>query len=146
MDVTIIGTGNMARGIGARALAGGHNLTIVGKDEQRAQDAASALPGGAKTGLTGDPIDGDLIVLAVDYPDARGAVEQYADQLSGKPVVDITNPVNETFDGLVVPGGRVGDQGSPPRSPPRPGSSRPSTPRSRARWKRVRLPGSRSTC
>jgi predicted dinucleotide-binding enzyme len=42
-------------------------------------------------------------VLAVYYPDAREAVEQYRDQLAGKPVVDITNPVNETFDGLVVP-------------------------------------------
>ena len=37
------------------------------------------------------------------YPDARVAAEQYADQLAGKVVVDITNPVNETFDGLVVP-------------------------------------------
>ena len=37
------------------------------------------------------------------YPDARGAVEQYRDQLSGKVVVDISNPLNETFDGLVVP-------------------------------------------
>jgi hypothetical protein len=39
----------------------------------------------------------------VYYPDALGAAEQYADQLAGKVVVDITNPVNESFDGLVVP-------------------------------------------
>ena len=103
MDVTIIGTGNMARGIGARTLAGGHNLTIVGKDEERAREAAEALAGSVDTAVTGDPIEADVVVLAVYYPDARGAVEQYADQLSGKPVVDITNPVNETFDGLVVP-------------------------------------------
>jgi predicted dinucleotide-binding enzyme len=103
MDITIIGTGNMARGIGARALAGGHDLTIVGKDEERAQEAASALEGTVRTAVAGDPIDADIVVLAVYYPDARGAVEQYADQLAGKPVVDITNPVNETFDGLVVP-------------------------------------------
>ena len=37
------------------------------------------------------------------YPDARIAAQRYADQLAGKVVVDITNPVNETFDGLVVP-------------------------------------------
>jgi 8-hydroxy-5-deazaflavin:NADPH oxidoreductase len=103
MDVTIIGTGNMARGIGARTLAGGHSLTLVGKDDERAQEAASALEGSVATSVSGDPIDGDVVVLAVYYPDARGAVEQYADQLAGKPVVDITNPVNETFDGLVVP-------------------------------------------
>ena len=42
-------------------------------------------------------------MLAVYYPDARAAVEQYGDALSGKVVVDITNPVNETFDDLVTP-------------------------------------------
>jgi 8-hydroxy-5-deazaflavin:NADPH oxidoreductase len=42
-------------------------------------------------------------VLAVYYSDARAAVEQHADQLAGKVVVDITNPVDENLDGLVVP-------------------------------------------
>jgi predicted dinucleotide-binding enzyme len=43
------------------------------------------------------------VVLALYYQDARAFVEQHADELSDKVVVDITNPVNETFDGLVVP-------------------------------------------
>jgi predicted dinucleotide-binding enzyme len=105
MDVTIIGTGLMARGIGSRVLAGGHDLTVVGKDAQRAEDAAGELAGGGnvRSAAAGDPLNGDVVVLAVYYPDARGAVEQYRDQLSGKVVVDITNPLNETFDGLVVP-------------------------------------------
>jgi 3-hydroxyisobutyrate dehydrogenase-like beta-hydroxyacid dehydrogenase len=30
MHVTIIGTGNMAHGVGSRVLAGGHELTVVG--------------------------------------------------------------------------------------------------------------------
>ncbi|HEY9350719.1 MAG TPA: hypothetical protein VIP75_08495, partial [Acidothermales bacterium] len=43
-------------------------------------------------------------VLAVPYPAAAPLVEQYGDQLTGKVVVDITNPLNvETFDGLVTP-------------------------------------------
>jgi 8-hydroxy-5-deazaflavin:NADPH oxidoreductase len=108
MDVTIIGTGNMARGIGRRALAGGHRLTIVGKDRERAEAVASELrEGGANgdlsTAVSGDPLDGDVIVLAVYYPDAREAVERQRDQLAGKAVVDITNPVNDSLDGLVVP-------------------------------------------
>jgi 8-hydroxy-5-deazaflavin:NADPH oxidoreductase len=105
MDVTIIGTGNMARGIGSRVLAGGHNLTVVGKDAQSAEAVLSDI-GGEGTGraaAASDPVEGDVVFLAVYYPDARGAVEQYGDQLAGKVVVDITNPVNETFDGLVVP-------------------------------------------
>jgi len=108
MDVTIIGTGNMARGIGSRVLAGGHRHTVVGKERERAEAVANDLrEGGAKgdiaTAVAGDPLDGDVVVLAVYYPDAREAVEQYRGQLAGKIVVDITNPVNESFDALVVP-------------------------------------------
>jgi len=105
MHVTIIGTGNMARGVGSRVLAGGHDVTVVGKDAERAEEAAGELAGAGEvdTAIAGEPLTGDVIVLAVYYPDARGAVEQYRDQLSGKVVVDISNPLNETFDGLVVP-------------------------------------------
>ena len=105
MDVTIIGTGNMARGIGSRALAGGHNLTVVGKDSESAQAVAADIrgDGSVKTAVTGEPLEGDLVVLAVYYPDARAAVEQHTDQLAAKVVVDITNPVDENLDGLVVP-------------------------------------------
>jgi hypothetical protein len=49
-------------------------------------------------------LTGDLVVLAVPYPAAVPIVEQYGDQLDGKVVIDITNPINfETFDGLVTP-------------------------------------------
>jgi 8-hydroxy-5-deazaflavin:NADPH oxidoreductase len=47
MQVTIIGTGNMARGIGSRVLAGGHDLTVVGKDFERAEAVAPTSPGRA---------------------------------------------------------------------------------------------------
>lgn len=105
MDITIIGTGNMARGVGSRALAGGHNLTVVGKDSESAQAVAADIggDGSVKTAVTGEPLEGDVVVLAVYYPDARAAVEQHADRLAGKVVVDITNPVDESLDGLVVP-------------------------------------------
>jgi len=105
MDITIIGTGNMARGIGSRALAGGHNLTVVGKDSESAQTVAADIggDGSVKTAVTGESLEGEVVVLAVYYPDARAAVEQHADQLAGKVVVDITNPVDENLDGLVVP-------------------------------------------
>jgi predicted dinucleotide-binding enzyme len=42
------------------------------------------------TAGTGEPLEGDVVVLAVYNPDARAAVEQHADQLAGKVVVDIT--------------------------------------------------------
>ena len=105
MEVTIIGTGNMARGIGSRVIAGGNDLTVVGKEAEQAQAVISDIGGEDSAGVAGadDRIEGDVVVLAVWYPDARSFVEEHGDQLAGKVVVDITNPVNETIDDLVVP-------------------------------------------
>jgi 8-hydroxy-5-deazaflavin:NADPH oxidoreductase len=105
MDVTIIGTGNMARGIGTRLVAGGHRVTVLGKEPGDADAVVKELGGDdvAQAGRSGEPIADDVVVLAVYYPDAKGAVEQYGGGLSGKVVIDITNPVNETIDGLVTP-------------------------------------------
>src|ERR687895_1861245 len=102
MNVTIIGSGNMARGIGSRLLAGGHRVNVLGKEVQAAEEVVNDLGAGdsADAGRSGDPIADDVVVLAVYFPDAMGAIEQYRDQLDGKVVVDITNPVKETLDGL----------------------------------------------
>jgi 8-hydroxy-5-deazaflavin:NADPH oxidoreductase len=103
VNVTIIGTGNMARAIGGRLVAGGHQVSVLGKEIEAAEEAVNEIGANAEARRSGDPIAGDVVVLAVYYPDATAAVEQYRDQLAGKVVVDITNPVNETFDDLVTP-------------------------------------------
>jgi predicted dinucleotide-binding enzyme len=47
-----------------------------------------------------------VVVFAVYYPGIKDAVRQYADQLAGKVVVDITNPVDtQTWDRLATPPG-----------------------------------------
>jgi predicted dinucleotide-binding enzyme len=95
----------MARGIGRALVEGGNQVTVLGKDTDDAEAVAGDVGsnGSVKTGRFGDDITDDVVVLAVYYPDAKAAVEQYGDALSGKVVVDITNPVNETFDDLVAP-------------------------------------------
>jgi 8-hydroxy-5-deazaflavin:NADPH oxidoreductase len=105
MNITIIGTGNMARGLGKRLTAGGHHLTVLGKEQDTAEEVVRELGAGgsAEAGRSGEAIADEVVVLAVYYPDARAVVDQYGDALSGKVLVDITNPVNETFDGLVTP-------------------------------------------
>ena len=37
MNITIIGAGNMGRGIGTRAIAGGHKVTFVDANPETAQ-------------------------------------------------------------------------------------------------------------
>ena len=105
MKVTIIGAGNMGRGIGTRAVAGGHDVQIVDRDPEDAKALAQELGGSAKGSGPDDPIEGDVVVFAIYYPQEE-ALSQYADQLEGKVVVDISVPVNtETWDELATPPG-----------------------------------------
>ena len=67
MDITVIGTGNMGRGIATVALAGGHRVTLLGTTIENAQALAAALSGDVHAGTVGDPIDGEVVVLAVWY-------------------------------------------------------------------------------
>ena len=102
MRVTIIGAGNMGRGIGTRAVAGGHEVDIVDNDPAEAKALADEL-GGTATATDKASIGGEIVVLAVYYPATLAAAQQYGDQLAGKVVVDISNPVDfETMDGLAV--------------------------------------------
>ena len=96
MKVSIIGPGKMGRAIAQRALAGGHEVSIVGKDTGQAQGAADEV--GAQAA---ERPDGDVVVLAVYYPDSLQAVEQYAGDIAGKVLVDICNPLNESFSDMV---------------------------------------------
>lgn len=105
MKVTIIGAGNMGRGIGTRAVAGGHEVQIIDRDPEDAKALAQELGGSAKGSGPDDPIEGDVVVFAIYYPQEE-ALSQYADQLEGKVVVDISNPVDvETWDSMATPPG-----------------------------------------
>jgi 8-hydroxy-5-deazaflavin:NADPH oxidoreductase len=111
MEITIIGTGNMARGIATRALQGGHGVTVLGTERAKAEALAAELPGEARAGEVGDPLTGDVVVLAVWYQAVADVLSRYGDQLDGKVVVDITNPVDtDTFAPLTVEAGSVAQE------------------------------------
>jgi hypothetical protein len=108
MNVTIIGAGNMGKGIGTRAVAGGHSVTFVDAKPEAAQKTAAEVKAFAKKGaqvLTASLEDvklGDLVVLALWYGTNIQIVKQLGAKLAGKVVVDIANPLNSTYDGLVT--------------------------------------------
>ena len=111
MDITIIGTGNMARGIATRALAGDHTVTLLGTEPEKAQALADELSGDARAGSLGDPISADIVVLAIWYQALDDVLDRYGDQLAGKTVVDITNPVDlKTYAPLTLDAGSVAQE------------------------------------
>jgi 8-hydroxy-5-deazaflavin:NADPH oxidoreductase len=106
MNVTIIGTGNMGRALATRVLAGGHDLTLLGTSAAKAEALAGELEGSVDTGAVDDALEGDVVILAVWYPTTLEVVERYADQLQGKVVVDISNPIDvEAFEPLTLAAG-----------------------------------------
>jgi 8-hydroxy-5-deazaflavin:NADPH oxidoreductase len=106
MDITIIGTGNMGRAIATRALAGGHAVTLLGTAAGKAQALAGELSGDVRAGTVGDPLAGDVVVLAVWYPVMSDVLRRYEGQLDGKIVVDIANPIDvSSFTPLTIEAG-----------------------------------------
>ena len=106
MDVTIIGTGNMARGIGSRLVSGGHAVTLLGTERSNAEALAADLGASVSAGTVGDPVADDVVVLAVWYPVTLEIAQQAGSQLDGKVVVDISNPLDtETFEPIVPDAG-----------------------------------------
>ncbi|BAU95644.1 dinucleotide-binding protein [Corynebacterium suranareeae] len=86
---TIFGRGNMATAIAGILTKGGATVEHIGS-----ADSASAK------------INGSVVILAVPYPAVDSIIAAHKDELAGKTVIDITNPLNfETFDSLVVPVG-----------------------------------------
>ncbi len=84
--ISIIGTGTMGQAIASVVERGGNTVELIGEND------------------TDKRVTGDIAVLAVPYPAVADVVAKRGDQLAGKVVVDITNPVDfETFDSLTVP-------------------------------------------
>jgi 8-hydroxy-5-deazaflavin:NADPH oxidoreductase len=103
--ISIIGTGNMARAIGALAVAGGNTVEVMGRNQSKAADLAKALGGSATTGEWGAVPAGDIVIVALLYDNVVPVVAQYGDALAGKVIVDISNPFNAAADGLAIPDG-----------------------------------------
>ena len=81
MNITVFGKGNMGKAIGANFEKAGNQVTYAGRDFK--------------------DVLGDMVVLAVPYGAVDAIISAHAEELKGKIVIDITNPV--TFDSLVVP-------------------------------------------
>jgi 8-hydroxy-5-deazaflavin:NADPH oxidoreductase len=52
MNITILGAGNMARGIGTRLVAGGNSLTLMSRDPEDGAALAAELQAEARNGAT----------------------------------------------------------------------------------------------
>lgn len=111
MNVTILGTGNMGRAIATRMLAGGNNVTLFSRDPEKAGAAVRELTqfakngAGVKSAALGSPITDPIVINTIWYPASLDVFRKYGSLLSGKILVEISNPLNASFDELITPPG-----------------------------------------
>jgi predicted dinucleotide-binding enzyme len=98
MKIALIGAGNMASGFAHRIARTKNALMIRGRDATKASNLARST--GAQIG---DRVaaDADIIIVATAYSDTIKALQQIGD-LSGKVIVDITNPLSADYSGLTI--------------------------------------------
>jgi hypothetical protein len=102
MKIGIIGAGNMGSAFAKRLAAAGHQVSITAQDLSHAEQAASAAGGSVRAVPQGQIAAGaDLLVLATPYTAAAEALNGAGD-VSGKTVIDISNPGKPDFSGLLV--------------------------------------------
>jgi predicted dinucleotide-binding enzyme len=108
--ISIIGSGGMAAAIGGLAARAGHAVEVTSRDAAKARALARQVGARATAGTFGVAPAGDIVILAVPYSAVLDVVNQYGEQLSGKLLVDITNPVNSDRTGFVTPASSFGAQ------------------------------------
>ena len=101
MRVTIIGAGNMGRGIGNRVVAGKNEVELIDHDPEDARALADEL---GEAATAADSPSGEIVVLALPYEALPDAIEQHREALAGRVVVDLANPADwSTMDRVVTP-------------------------------------------
>ena len=108
MDIAVLGAGNVGGGIGRAWAKAGHRVVFGVPDpaDPKAQSATGDTT--ATVSTVADAAAGaEVILLATPWPVARDAL-QAAGDLSGKIVIDATNPLTPDFswleDGYTVSG------------------------------------------
>lgn len=101
MKVTVIGAGSMGSSFVKQLTRAGHQVSVTARDAAKAAQVAAAHPGARSVPAAGAADGADAVVLATGYGDAVTALRSVGD-LTGKVVVDITNPLTADYMDLTI--------------------------------------------
>jgi NADPH-dependent F420 reductase len=102
MSIAILGAGNMAKGLATLFAKAGYKVVVGARDLSKAQAAAASAGHGARGDSIGAAAkSADFVVLAVPFAAAAETLAAAGD-LSGKAIIDITNPLTADYMGLTI--------------------------------------------
>ncbi len=101
MNILVLGAGNMGSAFVKQLTRAGHKVAVSARNFETAQAVAAANPGATAVATANAAAQTDVVVLATGYADAVSALQSVGD-LTGKVVIDITNPLTADFMGLTL--------------------------------------------
>ena len=99
--ISIVGAGNVARGIATRALAAGYGVEILVRNEEQGKTLAGELGGDVTVSDLGPSAAGEIVALAVPWSAVPEVVAAFGG-FAGKTIVAPTNPHNADYTGLAT--------------------------------------------
>jgi len=102
MNIAIIGPGNMGLGLARLLVAKGQNVALAHKDIEVATRLAGEIGANAQgKDIASAVSDADIVILATPYDSTQTALKEAGD-LTGKILVDITNPITPDYMALTI--------------------------------------------
>ncbi|MFF2133460.1 NADPH-dependent F420 reductase [Streptomyces olivochromogenes] len=105
MRIGVLGTGSMADALATHWARAGHEVTVGGRDADKAARLATRIGGSAKpASLRAAAAFGQVVLAALPYGAGVGVARELRADLDGKVLLDCSNPVGSGFR-LLTEGG-----------------------------------------
>ncbi|CAN5379506.1 NAD(P)-binding domain-containing protein [soil metagenome] len=101
MKITIVGAGNMSSGLVKQLSNAGHEIRVTARNLAKAQALADGKARVVAVTAEQSLADSEVVIVATGYDDAVRALRSLGN-LSGRIVIDITNPLNADYSGLTI--------------------------------------------
>ena len=102
VKIAVLGTGRVGGALGCRWAEAGHDVVFGSRNPEQEKTQALLQQCGGKAraaSIEEAGAHGDIIVYAAPWPNAKSILESIGGA-AGKIIVDCTNPLNASFDGL----------------------------------------------
>lgn len=102
MNIAILGAGAMAKGLAQSMSRAGYDVVVGARSTEKASDLAADIGRGVQAAsIRGAADSAYIVVVATPYDAVRDTLAAAGD-LTGKVIIDITNPMKADFSGLAI--------------------------------------------
>jgi NADPH-dependent F420 reductase len=110
MKVAILGAGNVGAAVATAAAGAGHDVVVTATSADKAQKVAAVSGASAAASNVEAVRSADVVLLAIPHAAVADVVAELGQALTGKVVIDATNPLNATYTDLVTSGVSAAEQ------------------------------------